>query len=86
VLHLSIISYQIYRALCPAASKEELALMLESLSKSLKTKGPESERLSGQIIQTLKVFCFFFFFLFLLTKNYFEKSVLEQTDVNNLTL
>jgi hypothetical protein len=41
--------------------------MLEALSKSLKTKGPESERLSGQIILTLK-------------------SILEQADVNNLTL
>ncbi len=67
VLHLSSISYQIYRALCPSASKEELALMLESLSKMLKAKGPESEKLSGQIILTLK-------------------AVLEQTDVNNLTL
>lgn len=67
VLHLSSISYQIYRALCPSASKEELALMLESLSKSLKTKGLESEKLSLQIVMTLK-------------------AVLEQTDVNNLTL
>jgi hypothetical protein len=67
VLHLSSISYQIYRALCPSASKEELALMLESLSKMLKTRGPESEKLAGQIILTLK-------------------AVLEQTDVNNLTL
>lgn len=52
---LASISYQIYRALCPVASKEELATLLEALGRMMKAKNNmDSVMLTGQILQTLR--------------------------------